>query len=147
MKAKSTKKITNKKAFHDYAILDRFEAGIELKGSEVKSIRAGEANLTGSYVKFVNGEAFILGMHISPYRNSSFDRVDPVRERKLLLHNREIRKLNNNVLEKNLTVIPLTLYFKRNFVKAEIALVKGRKLYDKREALKKKSSQREIREK
>ena len=144
MKTKSIK-VTNKKAFHDYNILDRFEAGISLKGCEVKSIRSGGANLKGSYVKVVNGEAFIFGLHVSPYGSSGFEAADPARERKLLLHKREINRINGKLSEKNLTVIPLSLYFKHGYIKVEIALAKGKKIYDKREALKKKAARREIR--
>ena len=144
MKTKSTKKILNKKAFHDYSILEKTEAGIELKGSEVKSIRAGQANLKGAYVKFSPDEAWIAGMHISLYSHSTVDTAEPLRPRRLLLHKREITNLYNKIREKNLTVVPLSLYFKRGFAKLEIALVKGRKLYDKREVLKKKTILKEL---
>jgi SsrA-binding protein len=134
---------TNRKAFHDFFILDRFEAGVALTGTEVKSLREGRANLKDSYVLFRNGEAFLLGTHISPYTHGNRENHDPLRTRKLLLHRQEIEKLASLVAEKGLTVIPLRLYFKRGRVKAEIAVVKGKKLYDKRETERRKEADRE----
>ncbi|MBU3956453.1 SsrA-binding protein SmpB [bacterium] len=143
MGAKSIK-IKNRKAYFNYAILDKYEAGIELKGCEVKSIRAGNVNLEGAYIKLSSEEAFIFGMHINPYEYAGIDRPEPDRERRLLLHKREIKKIGDKKVLQNLTVIPLSLYFKQGFVKLEIALAKGKKLYDKREALKKKTMLKEI---
>lgn len=127
----------NKKAFHDYHIIDRFEAGIELVGSEVKSLREGKANLKESYVNIRDGEAFLTGMHIAPYSHTGFEGHDPLRIRRLLLHKREIKKLYSHTAEKGQTIVPLELYFdKRGKAKTEIALVKGKRQYDKRESIK-----------
>lgn len=134
---------TNRKAFHDFFILDRFEAGLALTGTEVKSLREGRANLKDSYVIFRNGEAFLFGTHISPYTHGNRENHDPLRTRKLLLHRQEIDKLATVVAEKGLTVIPLRLYFKGGRAKAEIAVVKGKKLFDKRETEKRKEADRE----
>jgi SsrA-binding protein len=134
---------SNKKAFHDYHVLDKLEAGLELTGTEVKSLREGLANLKDSYVTFKNGEAFLFGAHISPYTHGNRENHDPERTRKLLLHRREIDKLHVQVAEKGLTVVPLRLYFKGNRVKAEIGVVRGKKLYDKRETEKRREAERE----
>jgi len=134
---------SNKKAFHDYFILQKFEAGLALTGTEVKSLREGRANLKDSYVKFESGEAFLFGTHISPYSHGNLQNHDPERTRKLLLHRREIEKLRVETTEKGLTVIPLRLYFKGGRVKVEIAVVRGKKQYDKRETEKKKELDRE----
>jgi len=134
---------SNKKAFHEYHVLDRMEAGLELTGTEVKSLREGQANLKDSYVTFKNGEAFLFGAHISPYSHGNLQNHDPERTRKLLLHRREIDKLHVQVSEKGLTIVPLRLYFKGNRVKAEIGVVRGKKLYDKRETEKRREAERE----
>jgi SsrA-binding protein len=134
---------SNKKAFHDYHVLDKLEAGLELTGTEVKSLRDGQANLKDSYVTFKNGEAYLFGAHISPYTHGNRENHDPERTRKLLLHRREIEKLHVQVAEKGLTVVPLRLYFKGNRVKAEIGVVRGKKLYDKRETEKRREAERE----
>ena len=127
----------NKKAFHDYHIFDRFEAGIELVGSEVKSLREGNANIKESFVAIREGEAFLIGMHIAPYSHTGFEGHDPIRKRRLLLHKREIRKLYSITAEKGHTIVPLELYFdKKGKAKTEIALVKSKKQYDKRDAIK-----------
>jgi len=144
MKTKSIKKVLNRKAFHDYAIIEKIEAGIVLKGSEVKSIREGSVNLKGSYVKFSESQAEIVGMHISPYIHSTVEKADPLRLRRLLLHKKEIKRFFYKMQEKKLTAVPLSLYFKKGFVKIEIALARGRKSYDKRETLRKKTALREI---
>ncbi len=137
----------NRKAYHDYDILETYEAGIVLKGSEVKSIREGRVNLRDSYGRIKDGEVFLINMHISPYTAASTHEVlDPKRQRKLLLHKREIRRLIGKVQEKGLTLIPLKLYFKRGKVKVELALARGRKKYDKREKAKQKTIEREIQE-
>jgi SsrA-binding protein len=134
---------SNKKAYHDYFVLQKFEAGIALTGTEVKSLREGRAQLKDSYVGFEGGEAYLLSAHISPYTHGNRENHDPERKRKLLLHRKEIEKLNAQVVEKGLTVVPLRLYFKGGKVKAEIAVVRGKKLYDKRATERKKEMDRE----
>ena len=134
---------SNRKAYHDYFILQKFEAGIALTGTEVKSLREGKAQLKDSYVHFENGEAFLFDAHISPYSHGNRENHDPERRRKLLLHRNEIDKLFGQVMEKGLTIVPLRLYFKGGKVKAEIAVVRGKKLYDKRAAEKKREMDRE----
>jgi len=134
---------SNKKALHDYFVVQKFEAGIALTGTEVKSLRAGRANLKDSYVTIKDGEAFLFGAHISPYTHGNLENHDPERTRKLLLHRRELEKLKKETTEKGLTVVPLRLYFKGAKVKAEIAVVRGKKQYDKRETEKKREADRE----
>ena len=134
---------SNKKALHDYFVVQKFEAGIALTGTEVKSLRAGKANLKDSYVILKNGEAFLLGTHISPYTHGNLENHDPERTRKLLLHRRELEKLKKETTEKGLTVVPLRLYFRGAKVKVEIAVVRGKKQYDKRETEKKREADRE----
>lgn len=135
----------NKKAFHDYFILDKYEAGLELKGTEIKSIRLGNINLKDSFIRLKNNEAFIEGMHISPYKEGNRFNHEPLRTRKLLLHKKELLKLANKLKEGGLTVVPTKLYFNSsNKAKLEIALAKGKKLYDKRQDLKEKTAKREI---
>lgn len=134
---------SNKKAFHDYHVLDKFEAGMELTGTEVKSLRDKGATLKDSYIIFKAGEAFLFGAHISPYSHGNRENHDPERTRRLLLHRREIEKLESQVVEKGLTIVPLRLYFKGGRVKAEIAVVRGKKLYDKRETERKREADRE----
>lgn len=134
-KATGVKQVANnKKAFHDYFVLERFEAGIELCGTEVKSIRMGTINLKDSYCTIKDGEIFVRAMHISPYEKGNIFNRDPVRPRRLLMHKREIRKLAARVKQDGLTIVPLSVYFKDSRVKVEIGLCKGKKLYDKREA-------------
>ena len=134
---------SNKKALHDYHVLQKLEAGIELTGTEVKSLRDKGANLKDSYVFFKSGEAFLLGAHIAPYSHGNLQNHEPERTRRLLLHAREIEKLEAQVVEKGLTIVPLRVYFKGNRVKIEIAVVRGKKLYDKREVEKKREADRE----
>jgi SsrA-binding protein len=134
---------SNKKAFHDYFVLQKAEAGVALTGTEVKSLRDGKANIKDSYVIIKNGEAFLFNAHISPYSHGNLQNHEPERSRKLLLHRREIEKLHQQVVEKGLTVVPLRLYFKGGKVKVEIAVVRGKKLYDKRETEKKRELDRE----
>lgn len=134
---------SNKKAFHDYFVLQKAEAGVALTGTEVKSLRDGKANIKDSYVIFKNGEAFLFNAHISPYSHGNLQNHEAERSRKLLLHRREIEKLHEQVVEKGLTVVPLRLYFKGGKVKVEIAVVRGKKLYDKRETEKKRELDRE----
>ena len=135
---------TNRKAFHEYNILEKFEAGIKLKGSEVKSIREGKASLKQSYILIKKGEAWLRGSHIAQYSHTGFEGHDPVRNRKLLLHKREIQKIDTRLAEKGLTAIPTKLYFKGGFIKLEFGLAKGKKLYDKRDAKKKRDVERDI---
>ncbi len=134
----------NKKAWHDYFIEDRYEAGISLLGSEVKSLRMGKVSLGDSYAKIKNGEIFLVDAHISPYPYANQFNHDPLRPRKLLLHKREIRRLTGKVQEKGFTLIPLRLYFSDGKVKVELGLAKGKKQYDKREVLKRKAIEREM---
>ncbi len=142
---KGTKQIAaNKKAYHDYFVLDRFEAGIELTGTEVKSIRAGTLNVKDSYCRILDGELWLIGMHISPYKQGSYFNVDPDRRRRLLMHKREIIRLGSRVQQEGLALVPLSLYFKDSRVKVELGLCKGKKLYDKRADAADKSAKREI---
>ncbi|MBE7013955.1 MAG: SsrA-binding protein SmpB [Ruminococcaceae bacterium] len=134
----------NKKAWHEYFILEEYETGIELVGTEVKSIRKGSVNLKDSYVDVKNGEAFIIGMHVSPYENGNIFNRDPLRVRKLLLHKKEIFKLMGKLTEEGLTIVPLEIYLKDKWVKLKIALAKGKKLYDKRDADAERSAKRNI---
>ena len=134
----------NRKARHDYFILESLEAGIALTGTEVKSMRAGRVNLKDSYIFIQNNEVFIEGMHVSPYEQGNRFNVDPLRKRKLLLHKKEILKLRAKTQEQGLGIVPLKLYFKDDKVKVEIAIVRGKKLYDKRATEAKKSAEREI---
>lgn len=124
--------VANRKAFHEYFVLERYEAGIELAGTEVKSLRAGTVNMKDSYCTVKNGELFIRSLHISPYEKGNIFNKDPVRPRRLLMHKREIAKLNAAVMQDGVAIIPLSLYFKDSRVKVEIGLCKGKKLYDKR---------------
>ena len=135
----------NKKAFHDYFVEDTYEAGIVLVGCEVKSIRLGAINLRDSFVIIKNGEAFLLGAHISPYKMGSYNNVDPRRTRKLLLNRSEINKLRGRVEQKGYTLIPLKVYFKDALVKVQIGLCKGKELHDKRQAIKEKENDRNLR--
>ena len=134
----------NRKARYSYHILDKWEAGIVLQGTEVKSLRAGKANLKDSYARIESGEIFLYQFHISQYEKGSIYNHHPLRKRKLLLHKKEIRKLTGRVEEKGLTLIPLKVYFSRGKAKVEIALAKGKKLYDKRTDIAKRDSDREI---
>jgi len=134
----------NRKAFHDYFVEDKYEAGIELFGTEVKSIRAGTLNLKDSYCIVKDGEIFVHGMHISPYEHGNIFNKDPVRTRRLLMHKREIRKLHALIKQDGYTLVPLSVYFKNARVKLEVGLCKGKKNYDKRETAAKRDAQREI---
>ena len=133
----------NKKAYHDYFILEDYEAGIELVGTEVKSLRQGKCNLKDSFVRIDNGEAFILNMHISPYEHGNIFNKDPVRRRKLLLHKKEINKLHSAIAKDGFTIVPTRIYFKGSIVKLSIGVAKGKKLYDKRDSIAKKDQKRE----
>ena len=133
----------NKKAYHDYFVEETYEAGIELFGTEVKSIRAGTLNLKDSYCTVKDGELFVHSMHISPYEKGNIFNKDPMRVKKLLLHKSEINKLLGKIKEKGMSLVPLKVYFKGSLVKVEIGLAKGKKLYDKRDDIAKKDQQRE----
>jgi len=134
--------IKNKKARHEFFIEETYEAGIELLGNEVKSIREGKANIKEAYVRIKDNEALITGMHISPYEKSSSWSTDPVRTRRLLLHKKEIIKLYSQVMQKGLTLVPLTVYLKKGLVKIEIGVARGKKLYDKRQDVKERDAKR-----
>ena len=133
----------NKKAYHDYFIEEKYEAGIELFGTEVKSLRQGHCSIKEAYVDIKNGEAFVVQMHIPPYEKGNIFNRDPVRKRKLLLHKAEIRKLDRKSQEKGYTLVPLQVYFRHGRAKVEVGLAKGKKLYDKRDSIAKKDRQRE----
>jgi len=144
-RAKGKKEIaSNRKAFHDYFVLDRYEAGIELKGTEVKSLRAGKVNMKDSFCIVKNGELFLHGMHISPYEQGNRFNADPVRPRKLLMHKKEILKLGQTVQLDGHSLIPLSLYLKDGRVKVEVGMCKGKKLYDKRESDAARSAKRDM---
>ena len=133
----------NKKAYHDYFIEDTYEAGIELAGTEVKSMRMGKCSIKESFIQIDRGEVFVWGMHISPYEKGNIFNKDPLRTRKLLLHQYEIRKIAAKIAEKGYTLVPLKVYFKGSLVKVEIGIAKGKKLYDKRQDIAKKDAKRE----
>ena len=135
---------SNRKAFHDYFVLERFEAGIELFGTEVKSIRAGQVNLKDSYCTIREGELFVRGMHVSPYEKGNIFNRDPVRTRRLLMHKREIRRLGDRVAQDGVALVPLSLYFKDSGVKVELGLCKGKKLYDKRDSDAERNARRDM---
>ena len=134
----------NRKARRDYFIVDQYEAGMVLKGTEVKSLRQGSANLKDAYARIKDGEVFVYQLHIAPYPFAYYDNHDPLRPRKLLLHQQEIKRLYGKINEKGLTLVPLRIYFKNGKVKILLALVKGKRKYDKREAIKRRDEQREM---
>ena len=134
----------NSKAFHDYFIEDRYEAGIELAGTEVKSIRLGNVNLKDSFCLIKEGQLSVLGMHISPYEKGSYFNTDPLRPKRLLMHKTEIRKAHQSVMQQGLALIPLSVYLKDGWMKLELALCKGKKLYDKRDDMARRDAQRDI---
>ena len=144
--AKTEKKLiaNNKKAYHDYFIDEKYEAGIELFGTEVKSIRMGKCSVKEAFVKIDRGEVYVCGMHISPYEKGNIFNKDPLRVRRLLLHKYEIMKLNGKIAEKGYTLVPLQVYFKGSLVKVEVGLARGKKLYDKRADIAKKDQRREL---
>ena len=143
-KQKGTKLIANnKKAFHDYFIEEKYEAGIALHGTEVKSLRMGRCSVKESFIRIDNGEVMIYGMHISPYEKGNIFNKDPLRIRKLLLHRHEINKMQGRIAEKGYTLVPLQVYIRDSLVKVEIGLAKGKKLYDKRQDIAKKDQRRE----
>lgn len=142
---KGTKQVTaNKKAWHDYFVDERFEAGIELVGTEVKSIRLGQINLKDSYCSFKDGELYVVGMHISPYEKGNIFNKDPMRKRRLLMHKKEILTLFGKTKQDGYTLIPLSVYFKNSRVKVEIGLCRGKKQHDKRESIAKRDASREM---
>ena len=143
--AKESKKIiaNNKKAFYDYFIEDKYEAGIELVGTEVKSLRMGKCSIKEAFVRIQKGEVFIYGMHISPYEKGNIFNRDPLRARKLLLHRYEIRKIEGQIAQKGYTLVPLNVYLKGSLMKVEIGLAKGKQQYDKRQDIAKKDQRRE----
>ena len=144
-KGKGTKLIAqNKKAYHDYFIEETIQAGISLAGTEVKSLRMGKCSLKESYIQIKDGEAFIYNMHISPYEQGNIFNKDPLRPRRLLLHKAQIRKWDHEVRAAGYTVVPLRVYFDRSYVKVDIALAKGKKLYDKRQDAANKDARRQI---
>jgi SsrA-binding protein len=136
--------IENRRARHEYHVLESVEAGLVLTGTEVKAVRAGGASLTEAYARFRDGEAWLLGMHVPPYRQGSFSNAEPTRPRKLLLHKEEIVRLQSRVAEKGLTIVPLRLYFTRGMAKVLLGLVRGKKLWDKRAAVAKRDAEREV---
>ena len=135
---------TNRKARRDFAILEIFEAGIELKGAEVKSLRQKKANINDSFARIDNGEVYIFNFHVSPYEFGNINNPDPMRPKKLLLHKKEILKLYQETRAKGSTIVPLRVYFKKGYAKVEIAIGRGKKLFDKRESIKEKQAQRDI---
>ena len=144
MGAQTVKLIANnKKAYHDFFVDDTYETGISLAGTEVKSLRMGKCSIKEAFVRIENGEVIIYGMHISPYEKGNIFNKDPLRPRKLLMHRYEINKLMGKIKEKGMTLVPLKVYFKGSLVKVEIGLARGKKLYDKREAIAKKDQRRE----
>ena len=134
----------NRRARHDYFVLETWEAGLELKGTEVKSIRLGKCNLKDSYAAVKNGEMFVYGMHISPYEKGSYFNTDPLRPKRLLMHKSEIRKAQQSVMQQGLALIPLNVYLKDGRMKLELGLCKGKKLYDKRDDMAKRDAKRDI---
>lgn len=133
----------NKKAYHDYFIEEKYEAGIALHGTEVKSLRMGKCSIKEAFVRIDNGEVYVYGMHISPYEKGNIFNKDPLRIRKLLLHKSEIRKISGSITQKGYTLVPLQVYLKGSLVKVEIGLARGKKLYDKRQDIAKKDQRRE----
>lgn len=144
-KSELTTVSTNKKAYHDYFVIESYEAGIELFGTEVKSVREGRINLKDAWCSIDAGEIFVNGMHISPYSHGNIFNRDPMRKRKLLMHKREIEKLFGQTKQQGLTLIPLSAYFNRGRLKIQVGLCKGKKNYDKREAIARKDADREAR--
>ena len=134
----------NRRARHDYFVLETWEAGLELRGTEVKSLRLGKCNLKDCYAMVKDGEMFVQGMHISPYENGSYFNTDPLRPKRLLMHKQEIRKAQQAVMQQGLALIPLSVYLKDGRMKLELALCKGKKLYDKRDDMARRDAQREI---
>lgn len=143
--SKETKKLVagNKKAFHEYFMEDKYEAGISLAGTEVKSLRMGKCSIKEAFIRIEKGEVYVYNMHISPYEKGNIFNKDPIRPRKLLFHRAEIRKIEGQIAQKGYTMVPLNVYFKGSLVKVEVGLAKGKKLYDKRQDIAKKDQRRE----
>ena len=143
--AKTEKKLiaNNKKAYHDYFILEKYEVGLVLHGTEVKSLRMGKCSIKESFIRVEDGEMYIYGMHISPYEKGNIFNKDPLRPRKLLMHKKEIQKMVGKIAQKGYTIVPVEVYFKGSLVKVQVALAKGKKLYDKRQDIAKKDQRRE----
>ena len=143
--AKEAQKLVanNKKVFHDYFVEEKYEAGLVLHGTEVKSLRMGKCSIKESFIRIENGEVFVYGMHVSPYEKGNIFNKDPLRTKKLLMHKYEINKLQGKIKEKGYTLVPLQVYFKEGKVKVEVGLARGKKLYDKREDIAKKDQRRE----
>jgi SsrA-binding protein len=141
---KETPAIDNRRARYEYHILESFEAGLVLTGTEIKSVRSGGVSLSEAYARFRDGEAWLMGMHIPPYKQGSFSNVEPTRPRKLLLHKAEITRLQSRVAEKGLTIVPLRLYFTRGIAKVQLGVARGKKLWDKRADAAKRDVEREI---
>ena len=139
-----TPSVDNRRARHEYHILESFEAGLVLTGTEVKSIRTGGASLSEAYARVRNGEAWLMGMHVPPYKQGSFSNLEPTRPRKLLLHKAEIVRLQTRVAEKGLTIVPLRLYFTRGIAKVQLGIARGKKLWDKRADVARRDVEREI---
>jgi SsrA-binding protein len=135
---------TNRKARHDYEIIDSMEAGIVLLGSEIKAIRESRVNLTDTYARFKQGELWLIGMHISPYTKAAMENHEPLRDRKLLMHKQELKRLNRQVEEKGVTLIPLKIYFRKHLVKVELGLARGKRKYDKRAAIAERDVKRDM---
>ena len=146
MAKKSGEKLiaNNKKAFHDYFIENTYEAGLSLHGTEVKSLRMGKCSIKESFIRIENGEVFVYGMHISPYEKGSYYNTDPLRPKRLLMHKQEIRKAHQSVMQQGLALVPLSVYLKDGRMKLELALCKGKKLYDKRDDMAKRDAKRDI---
>ena len=136
--------VTNRKARHQYEIIDHIEAGLVLVGSEVKSLRAGRANLADAYARVIHGEVWVIGMHISQYKEATSQNHDPLRDRKLLLHRSEIKKLARRIDEKGFTLIPLRLYFRKNMAKLELGIARGKRQYDKKLTIAQKDAKRDM---
>ncbi len=134
----------NRKAFHDYEILDKLEAGIELRGTEVKSLRNGKVQMADAYARVEDGQLYLVGLHISPYDKTAYGNHEPTRRRRLLVHRREIRRLAGKLNERGLTLVPLSLYFRRGWAKVELGLARGKRQYDKRQDIKRREHQRQI---
>jgi len=134
----------NRKAFHNFQLFDKWEAGIELKGTEVKSLRDGKVQMGDAYARVEDGQVFLIGLHISPYTKTAYGNHDPLRKRRLLLHRREIKRLATKLNQRGYTLVPTSLYFRRGLAKVELALACGKKLYDKRQDIKKREHQRQM---
>ncbi len=145
MAEKNTKTITNnRKARYEYEIIDTYEAGLVLQGTEVKAVREGRVNLSDAYARFIRGELWLIGMHISPYTKSTMESHEPLRNRKLLLHQRELKKIHRQIQEKGLTVVPLKIYLKGHLIKAAIGMARGKRKYDKRAAIAERDQKRDM---